>query len=72
MTVAVVLAFADRLRGWDQAVIALAVIGLCAVVHGIAYTSAEGALRVQRQLLRRGADVVAVAGAVAIVRMLFG
>ncbi len=66
------LAFLEHARGVDQLVVAIAIAGLVAVVHGAAYNAAEGALRVQRQLLRRGADAVGVAGVVAIVQMLVG
>ena len=53
----------------DKALVTAAVFALVAIVHALAYTSADGALRAQRLMLRRGADLLAVAGVVFLLRL---
>ena len=66
------LAFGEQLSGWDQSVVLVVVIGLCAIIHGVAYNAAEGALRPQRLLLTRGADLTALGAALAMAHMFWG
>lgn len=67
-----IVAFLETASSADQISAGLALAGFAAVIHGAAYNAAEGALRVQRVLLKRGADATALAAVVAIVRMVAG
>ena len=51
-----IVAFLETASSADQISAGLALAGFAAVIHGAAYNAAEGALRVQRVLLKRGAD----------------
>jgi hypothetical protein len=67
-----IFAFLETASSADQITAGLGLAGFAAVIHGAAYNAAEGALRPQRVLLKRGADAVALASVVAIVRMVVG
>jgi hypothetical protein len=56
--------------GSEQGAAVLAIVGLCAIVHALAYHAADGALRVQRVMMRRGGDLVALAGVIAVADVL--
>jgi hypothetical protein len=64
-TAVLVAAFAAT----DKLLVTLAVIAFVGVVHAVAYTSAQGALRPQRILLCRGADLLAITAALFLIRM---
>ena len=53
----------------DKVIVTLIAIAVAGIVHALAYTSAEGALRPQRIMLLRSADLLAVAAALFIVRL---
>jgi hypothetical protein len=53
----------------DKIIVTLVAVAVAAIVHALAYTTAEGALRPQRILLVRGADLLAIAAALFIVRL---
>jgi len=55
------VALANSLDGIDKMILSVAALALVAIVHAAAYTFAEGSLRPQRLLLRRGADLLALA-----------
>jgi hypothetical protein len=57
------------LSAFDKIIITLIAASVAAIVHAMAYTAAEGALRPQRVVLIRGADVLAIAAALLIVRL---
>ena len=55
---------------WDEQLAAsVLVAALAAIAWAFAYTTAEGALPLQRHLLRRGADALAVVAAYLVVRI---
>jgi hypothetical protein len=58
-----------ELSAIDKLLVTMVTVSIAVLVHAMAYTSAEGALRPQRLMLCRGADLLAVAGAVFIVRV---
>lgn len=62
-------AFGEALSAWDQLAAGAVALGLGAVIHGFAYHTADGALRVPRQLLMRGADLLLAAIVAGIVLM---
>jgi hypothetical protein len=62
-------AFVATLDSVDRLVVTLVTIGLVGLIHAVAYTSAQGALRPQRIMLCRSADLLAIAGVVFLIRM---
>ena len=65
-------AFAPTLPLTDKLLLAGAIVAVAAMVHGLAYNAAESALRPQRLLLTRGADLLAVVAALAVVSLAVG
>jgi len=57
------------LRAFDKIIITLIATSVAGMVHAMAYTAAEGALRPQRVVLMRSADVLAIAAALLVVRL---
>jgi hypothetical protein len=57
------------LDAFDKIIVTMVAIAVAGIVHALAYTTAEGALRPQRILLMRSADVLAVAAALFVVRV---
>ena len=60
--------FSD-LSAFDKVITTLIAASVAAIVHAMAYTAAEGALRPQRVVLMRGADVLALAAVLFIIRL---
>ena len=56
-----VAAFLAALATFDKLLLTLVTVALAGLVHAVAYTAAEGALRPQRLLLCRSADLLAIA-----------
>jgi hypothetical protein len=57
------------LDAFDKFIVTLIAIAVAGIIHALAYTTAEGALRPQRILMLRSADVLAVAAVLFIVRL---
>ena len=53
----------------DKIIVTCVVVAVAGIVHALAYTTAEGALRPQRILLVRSADLLVVAAALFLVRL---
>lgn len=53
----------------DKIIVTLIAAAVAGIAHAMAYTAAEGALRPQRILLTRSADVLAISAALLIVRL---
>lgn len=65
-------AFAPTLALTDKLLLAGVIVAVAAMVHGLAYNAAESALRPQRLLLTRGADLLAVVAVLALVSLAVG
>ena len=53
----------------EKIALALFVVALAGIIHGFAYTAAEGAAVLQRAILRRSADAMAVVAAYVVLRV---
>ena len=62
-------ALLSALDGGDKAVVTLTAVAITGLIHAIAYTTADGALRPPRLLLRRSADVLVVAATIFLIRL---
>ena len=60
---------ATELHTLDKVALVVVVAGLALLLHALAYHAAEGALRTNRWLFRRGADLLTVAAAYLAVRL---
>jgi hypothetical protein len=64
-----IAAMVNNASNVDKLIITLVVAAVAGIVHAISYTAAEGSLRPQRILLRRGADLLALTAVLIILRL---